>query len=242
MEEKAKNRNAFQTDPEPLKFRHENKYYMNLPDYYGLVSRLRCLLKPDEFSDENGRYYIRSLYFDNEEDQMLAEKQNGVGRREKFRFRFYNTDCEEVKLEKKTKINGLCNKQSMMLSKKECERILNGELEWMVTRRDRLLVELYAKMRFQKLRPKTVSSYIREAYVYGPGNVRITIDSQMRTGIHSKEFFAPDLQDVEFYGTEMLLLEVKYDEYLPEAVRMLLSTGTLQRISFSKYERSRIFG
>lgn len=228
--------------PEPLKFRHEYKYYINLPDYYGLVSRLRCLMKPDQFADQNGRYYIRSLYFDNEEDRKLMEKQEGAARREKFRFRFYNQSFEQVKLEKKTKINGLCNKQSVVLTKEACEKILKGETEWMLRSKERLLAELYAKMTVQRLWPKTVSSYWREALVYEPGNVRITIDSQMRTGIHTRDFFSPVIQDVEFYGTQMLLLEVKYDEFFPEAVRMLLQTGSLQRTSFSKYEGSRIYG
>jgi hypothetical protein len=44
-------------------------------------------------------------------------------------------------------------------------------------------------MKWDLLKPKTIVDYTREAYVYPVGNVRITFDKSIRTGIYSKNLF-----------------------------------------------------
>ena len=71
-------------------YRHELKYRISLADYYAIRQRLRPVMKPDEHTRADGRYVIRSIYFDNVHDKALREKINGVQKREKFRIRYYN--------------------------------------------------------------------------------------------------------------------------------------------------------
>lgn len=80
--------------------RHEWKHEINLSDMLTLRQRLRVIAQPDEHTLD-GKYDIRSLYFDNIEDKALREKLDGINIREKFRIRYYNGDTSYIHLEKK---------------------------------------------------------------------------------------------------------------------------------------------
>ncbi|WNY22832.1 hypothetical protein MmiHf6_01170 [Methanimicrococcus hongohii] len=227
---------------ETLQFRHELKYYINLADYLTIKSRLSAFAETDRHVNENGTYKIRSLYFETPNDRVLREKVDGVNNREKFRIRMYNDDASYVRLEKKTKINGFCNKIDAPVTQEECERLIAGDTSWMKESEHALLVELYAKMKFELLRPKTVVDYIREPFIYKPGNVRVTLDSQITTGVHAKDMFNPELPTVRTHGSNIIIMEVKYDEFLPEIIRNSVRVQNRKNTAFSKYAVARMFG
>lgn len=224
-----------------LQFRHEWKHILNYADYQILRRRLRAVMKPDQHTDENGEYQIRSLYFDNLEDKALREKLDGVNIREKFRIRYYNNDLSFLQLEKKSKIGGLCNKQSARITKEQAEAILQGDLAWMPDQGQPLLTEFYSKTKSQQLRPKTVVDYIREPFVYGPGNVRVTIDYDIRTGLANTAFLNEQLPTV-IAGEPVFILEVKYDDFLPSIIRDMIQMEDRRVTAFSKYAACRIYG
>jgi hypothetical protein len=103
------------------------------------------------------------------------------------------------------------------------------------------VVELYTKMKSGQLRPKTIVDYQREAYVYRSGNVRVTLDKNIRTGLFSTDLFNPDLPTV-LSGKETFLLEVKYDSFLPEVIASIIQLDGRRQTAFSKYAASRIYG
>ncbi len=226
----------------PQKFRHEIKHYINTSDYLTLKSRLKHIAYPDRFAGEDGAYTIRSLYFDNLDNKALIEKINGVNRREKFRIRYYNHDPSYIRLEKKSKFNTLCSKTSARVSQKECERLIKQDISWLIKSEHVLLQELYAKMRYQLLRPKTIVEYTREAYCYKAGNVRITIDSKLQSGLFSRDFFNPDLPTMSMTSGNQIILEVKYDEFLPELIQDIIQTNFRRNTSISKYAACRVYG
>ena len=110
-----------------MKYRHEWKHEINYADMITLRTRLSAVMKRDKHSI-NGAYKIRSLYFDNISDKSLREKIDGVNIREKFRIRYYNGDTSFIILEKKSKINGLCAKESCQITKEEAQKIVDGDL------------------------------------------------------------------------------------------------------------------
>ena len=222
--------------------RHELKFFINLSDYYALKNRIKHIASLDKNANSNGIYNIRSLYFDNFNDKALMEKINGYSKREKFRIRFYNDNFSFIRLEKKSKINGLCTKFSAPLTKKECEKILNNDIEWMLNSDKSLIQELYFKMKSQMLKPKTVVDYTREAYIYKPGNVRITIDSNVKSGIYSKDMFNTNLPTMKIPNNDTIILEVKFDEFLPDIIKDIIQTNTRKSTSISKYANCRMFG
>ena len=219
------------------------KYAISYTDYLVLRNRLRLAMAKDPHTGEEGRYQIRSIYFDNSEDKALREKVNGIAKREKFRIRYYNDDFSFIILEKKMKINSLCLKYSTVITEEECRRILNGDLDFMKLHPEELVREFYAKICYQQLRPRVLVSYIREAYVYPAGNVRITFDSNIRTSLFSQEFLTRQVSDISATDRPQdMVMEVKYDAFLPKIIQDLIQTPGVRQQAFSKYGACRRFG
>ncbi len=223
-----------------MKYRHEWKHEIGYGDMLVLRQRLSAVMKRDAHTID-GKYLIRSLYFDNASDKALREKIDGVNVREKFRIRYYNNDTSLIHLEKKSKVNGLCLKDSAMLTKEQAEAISKGDYAWMVNSGVPLIQELYSKMMSQGLRPKTIVDYLREPFVFAPGNVRVTIDYNIRTGMNCTDFLNPDCVTI-LAGDSPIILEVKWDEYLPDIIRDAVQLPNCRSCAFSKYAVCRIYG
>ncbi|MCI8417064.1 MAG: polyphosphate polymerase domain-containing protein [Lachnospiraceae bacterium] len=225
------------------RFRHELKYQISPVDYYAIRQRLGSVMKLDEHVRADGRYVIRSIYFDNVNDKVLREKINGVQKREKFRIRYYNDDVSYITLEKKIKWNNLCRKIDAKLTKEECRAILAGDTGGMIYHPSGLVRELYCKMKSQQLRPKVLVSYVREPYVYEAGNVRVTFDSNIRSTLFHREFLEETVTDIGVAENPgEMIMEVKFDAFLPEVIQALLQTEGIRQQAYSKYGACRRFG
>jgi len=223
-----------------MKYRHEWKHEINYCDLLVLRSRLNSVLKKDAHAI-NGKYEIRSIYFDTPTDKALREKLDGVNQREKFRIRYYNNDTSFITLEKKSKINGLCAKESCLITKEEAKQMINGDFDWLKDSNRPLCMELFSKMQSQGLRPKTIVDYTREPFVYTAGNVRVTIDYNIRTGDFRTDFLN-DKTITMPAGESPIILEVKWDEYLPDIIKDVVSIKGRHASAFSKYSQCRIYG
>ena len=222
-------------------YRNEVKHIITPADKAALMARLRVVAKPDPHAGPSGQYAIRSLYFDTPTDKALREKLSGVSHREKFRIRYYNGDISHIRLEKKEKLGGLGRKLTETLTAEEAQRIVDGDTLWMAASGRPLLIELYSKMKSQCLRPKVIVDYIRTPFVYAPGNVRITIDERIRTGLSSTDFLNPDCLTIPAPHSP-IILEVKWDEFLPTPIRHAIQLGNRQATAFSKYAACRVYG
>ena len=222
-----------------MQYRHEWKHQLAYIDLLCIRERLRAVAEPDPHAAD-GKYHIRSLYFDNLNDKALWEKLDGVNMREKFRIRYYNGDTSVIHLEKKSKLNGLGTKFSAELSREEAQKIVDGELGWMMDSGRPLVQEFYSKMIYQGIRPKTIVDYTREPYIYRPGNVRITFDYDIRTGLGCTDFLNPDCPTIPA-GDPVILLEVKWDNYLPSIIKDCVQTPGRRAEAFSKYAQCRLY-
>jgi hypothetical protein len=224
-------------------FRHELKYPVSISDYMALRSRLKLIMKPDPHTGPDGKYRIRSIYFDNSSDKALKEKIAGVAKREKFRIRYYNDDLSFITLEKKMKIDDLCLKYDATITVEECRKLLDGDTAWMIDHPEGPVRELYAKMNYQMLRPRVLVSYVREPYIYPPGNVRVTFDSEIRTSLYNRDFITGNISDISATDSpEDMLMEVKYDAFLPEIIQDIIQGKGTRQGAFSKYGACRRFG
>ena len=223
-----------------IRYRHEWKHFINYADLLSIRARMRAVAEPDPHA-ENGLYTIRSLYFDNLNDKALREKIDGVNMREKFRIRYYNGDTSFINLEKKSKRNGLGTKYQALLTAEEAQRIADGDTDWMRMSGRPLLEELYCKMKYQNLRPRTIVDYTREPYIYRPGNVRVTFDYDIRSGLSCTDFLNPDCVTIPVTD-RAIILEVKWDDFLPSVIRDAVQTPGRRVTSFSKYAQCRIYG
>ena len=223
-----------------MTYRHEWKHIISLSDMIVLQGRLPAIMQPDIHASD-GKYEIRSLYFDNLSDKALREKLDGVNRREKFRIRYYNGDTSLIHLEKKSKFSGLGTKVNAELTKEEAQAIADGDCSWMRASRNPLVTELYSKMLSQQLRPKTIVDYTREPYTFPAGNVRVTIDYNIRTGLRCTDFLNPECPTIPA-GDAPIILEIKWDAYLPDIVRDAIQLGGRNACAFSKYAACRAYG
>ena len=217
-----------------IKFRHELKYRLGKADDYVLNQRLCKLFLHDKNSGKNGCYRVNSLYFDTPYDTALRQKIDGVNCREKFRIRYYNNDLSFIRLEKKFKQNNLCKKYSAKLNVEQVENILKGKIVFLIYSEEPFLNELYSKMKGQMLSPKVIVSYDREAFVYQPGNTRITIDRNLHTGLNSLDFLNLNICQADV-SEQISILEIKYDEFLPEIVELAVQNLNSRITALSKY-------
>ena len=223
-----------------IRYRHEWKHEINYMDLLTIRQRLRLIAESDSHA-VGGRYEIRSLYFDNLSDKALREKVDGVNMREKFRIRYYNGDTSLIKLEKKSKRSGLGTKYSAPLTAEEAQKIVDGDLDWMMDSDRPLVQELYCKMKYQGMAPRTIVDYTREPFIYRPGNVRVTFDYNIRTGLSCTDFLNPDCLTIPA-GDAGIILEVKWDAFLPDIIRDIIQTPGCRETAFSKYAQCRIYG
>ena len=223
-----------------MEYRHEIKHYITQADAVAIRKNLSVVASVDPHAREDGCYRIRSLYFDDLRDTALWEKLDGVNERRKFRIRYYNDDLSLIMLECKMKRDNVGCKLQERLTEEELRRILDGDTVWMVTSGRPLLAVLYVEMKTRGLRPKCVVEYMRTPFVYGPGNVRVTIDWNIRTGPPG-QFMDPRGLTLPVEGDPMLL-EVKWDNYLPGVIRRATALKSRGSAAFSKYAACRIYG
>ena len=218
------------TTTEP-RLRHEEKHQVNLREALVLSRRLEKLFPRDSHAGPEGFYQVVSLYYDDPYDTALRQKLDGVNRREKFRLRYYGEEPAFFKLEKKYKVKGLCGKGSCRLSREEGERLLRRDFAFLLEKEEPLAREFYAKLR-RGLAPKTVVRYTREAFLYAPGNVRVTLDGDIRAGAPER-FLIPQKLLPALGG--LAVVEVKYDAFLPEIVKLAVQVPNRQGTACSKY-------
>lgn len=218
--------------------RKEEKYVINISDYLYLRSILRQIAKPDKNAVANNKYSVRSLYFDSLDDDAFFDKVNGVNNREKFRIRLYNRNTRLIKLEKKSKTSTITTKDSANISEYQTRQIIDGNTSWMISKDAALFKEFYVKHKTIPLVPKNVVEYTREAFVFDNFNIRITFDSDIRGTILSVGIFDFDVPMIML--TDKIMLEVKYDTFIPEHIKAILNQINKKITSYSKYANGRM--
>ena len=216
------------------KLRHELKYYIHPYEYVTLRQRLAAMLQLDGNSDDKDGYGISSLYFDSPKDHSLYDKVNGVFGRQKFRIRIYNGGDKTIKLERKSKYGDYVCKEAVQLNRDEYDRILNRDISFLLEHNHPLIKDFYRALQ-GGYQPAVIVDYVREAYVYELGDVRITFDKMLSAGINTHDLFDPHLALTEALDSTKTILEIKYNDFLPEAIRLLVRPDMHNRSSISKY-------
>ena len=216
-------------------FRHEFKYYINFFEYQVIRNRLRRILNNDLYSNANGNYHIRSLYFDDLHNSALYEKQAGILARRKFRIRIYNLSEEVIKLEKKSRIGQFINKESIQISKKDYKKIIDKDFSFLKESTSKLLNEFYFHLTASKIRPDVIVDYVREAYTSKISKIRITIDKNLSTGLLSTDLFDKELPTIDVIEKPLYVLEVKYNNFLPNFIKDAIQLSSSQRYAISKF-------
>lgn len=222
-----------------IEYRVENKYLVSELELAVLSQRLTGLMQQDIHQDGDC-YEVRSVYFDDAWDSCMDENEAGVDFRKKYRIRTYDPVSAPLHLEIKEKQKGLTQKAVCRLSREEFDSLMagGGDLDF---GGKKPLNQMLLQMRCRGLTPKIIVAYERTAFVHPTGNVRITLDREIMASRECESFFDGHISGlIPVLPTGMQVLEVKYDEFLPDVIARQLEIGKLRQTAFSKYYLGRL--
>lgn len=215
-------------------YRHELKYLVSQAQIPLLCERIKPFMRLDPHVSEKSLYNIRSLYFDDYYNTCFYENENGTDPREKYRIRIYNYSSERISLECKRKERGKTLKKICDLTKSQTDCIVQGgEME--IENKPPLLRKMLLQMRTMMLHPVTIVEYERIPYICRYGNVRVTFDMNVSSSAMCNAFFQSDIPKRPVMPPGWQLMEVKFDEYLPDYIYRALNLEVLQQTPYSKY-------
>jgi SPX domain protein involved in polyphosphate accumulation len=233
--------------------RYEYKYFAP----YELLGRLRSMIKPfmelDSYAQEHGgEYTVRSIYFDTSDMECYAQKIAGVKRRNKVRLRGYNGGNaeSEVFFEIKEKVDEPLFKRRSSLSYEEAQEVLLGKsLDEVVfasgkslkaseeagEEARRFLYHLHAR----RMRPVLTVIYEREPYQAiffdKENDLRITLDKNLRAVAWPSLDALFEERHPYPVESQRFIMEIKFNRYLPNWVKAVITSLGLTRTSASKY-------
>lgn len=220
-------------------YRVEDKYFCNENEMFFLESRLRTVMRSDEYA-HGLPYRITSLYFDDYFNSSLADSEDGVNHRKKFRIRIYNGSTKTIKLEVKYKAFNRVLKKAQSITLDDANALILGKcIEDNNVSMDNPVTLFNMAIMQNYLRPKVVVDYMRSAYVFPAGNVRITFDKNIRASDKVLHFLDGKCDYVPAGNCENKILEIKYDEFLPGFIGQLMENGNMIQTSYSKYKLCR---
>lgn len=215
--------------------RNEYKYIINAKSAELIRRRLGALIDSDRHAAANGEYFIRSIYFDDGSLSAYHDKLAGVSIRNKFRIRFYNMELDRLCYEAKRKRDHFVTKDGVIISRKTAEAMLIGARLSESERRTPLLAEFDALSSSSRMRPSVIVDYMRTAFSYPVGDVRITLDRDLRAETFRMDNAFALRSSVPVSGYGEVVLEVKYGTYLPPLIAQSLSDVPKILCANSKY-------
>ena len=212
--------------------RRELKYQISCGAALALEHTLPRILRRDPHTGPEGRYRVRSLYFDDWDRSAFSDKLAGVERRTKYRLRYYGDAPEYLVFEVKEKLGDLCRKRSEPVSLAQAEAMESGgdfEAE------TPLLLEFRLLRRIRQLRPVVIVEYDRVPFVCSASRTRVTLDQDVRAVSPSAGFLSGKGAALPVLDPGTQVLEVKYDDFLPAPAALALRDTPKQRTAVSKY-------
>lgn len=217
------------------RFRHELKYLCSDAELAMLRVRLTGLMRPDPHAGPDGCYLIRSVYMDTLYDSCRQANEDGVDPREKWRIRSYNRSADRISLECKRRESGMILKKSCLLTPDQFRDLMEGRPLPVSDRNPALLNRFLIERRTRFLTPRVIVSYQRRPFICPQGNVRVTFDRNIAASASFDRFFEHSLPQRPILQAGMQLLEVKYDDYLPDHIYHAVQMTSMRQETFSKY-------
>lgn len=219
--------------------RHELKYHVTYQEALLLQSRISKVMEVDPYS-ENGGYRVSSLYFDSCLNTSFYEKVEGFENRTKYRIRQYDVQSNHVKFEIKAKRNDIIEKRTASIKRKDLTSLMQGEYDCLLAYNNDVLSTIYRRFKRDYFRPVVIVQYYRQAYLMDFNHIRVTFDSHLKKGSdvldfdHREPFMTPVLEK------NHVVLEIKYNHFLPKWLAELFEIARYTRCASSKYCLSRM--
>jgi hypothetical protein len=218
------------------KYRHELKFIISKQAALMLKSRLSMVMDIDRNNRwEDKTYLIRSLYFDDVSSSAFYDKMDGVWLRKKYRIRYYNHDPSYIVLEAKHKHDQMTYKQQQVINQRIAQDLSEGHTQRIEAKEGTLLAQFLQDIETHHLIPSVMVDYFRLAYVFEPLDVRVTFDEYIKSGLYTSDLFSRDFPGVPILMDNEVVLEVKFNEIMPDFIRIVLETVPKCRMAISKF-------
>ncbi len=221
--------------------RHELKYYINQIDYQSAKSVLSQLMKQDSHQTNSSGYFIRSLYLDDLYDNSVEEKLAGIEKRDKYRLRIYDCKQNWVKLERKRKNGNFVNKTTTIITKREALHIINGQYKELAKNyHNPDTYSIYYDFCQKYFHPVCIVDYYRDVFMLDYNDIRITFDKQLRCNNENYDLFNPHLFTEPLMRPEIIVMEIKFNHFLPAWFKNIIHLESVTASAVSKYCQSRM--
>lgn len=216
-------------------YRHEYKYLISRSSAQLLKLRLPHIMQRDPHAGEQGQYTIRSLYFDDPNCTAFRDKADGVDDRTKYRIRCYNYVDATFRLERKEKKGHLTRKAGQIITSRDAMALQRREIRGCPDHPDGLTEELQLLCSTGGLRPMVLVDYDRTPFVCANGNTRITLDENLRTKPYCTDIYASMHAMIPVLEPDEVILEVKFDDFLPGHLSAVLADIPKVPMALSKF-------
>ena len=210
--------------------RFEKKFLITLAQKEKIKDKFINIFKP-EF--QHG-YSCYSLYFDDLNFSTLKQKQEGLTDRHKIRLRTYfhdmNDKINQWYLEIKSKNNNIVKKKKISFENKEVvQNLLKKNYSF------------FSKNFFETSKtyyqPAYITFYHRDAFISDIlPHCRITFDTNIRCFKYRHDLFGKtNINQNYIINPNIILLELKYTNFLPKFISEYFIHLNLEQVTFSKY-------
>ena len=215
-------------------FRHEYKFLISRASAELLKRRLPGIMQRDPYAGPTGQYTIRSLYFDDPRYSAYEDKMSGVRDREKFRIRYYNYDTSAIRLEKNEKHGDLTRKTGAAITLADAQHLQQCKAGLCPDTDGALLQQLRGRIACG-LKPAVLVDYDRTPFVCNVGQTRITLDENIRTRPYNPVLLASGSAMIPVLEEDQVVLEVKFNDFLPGYLADALEDIPKVNLAISKY-------
>ena len=216
-------------------YRHEYKFLISQNAAQLLKLRLPHIMRRDPHAGPSGQYTIRSLYFDDPNCTAFRDKVDGVDNRTKYRIRCYNYTTDTIRLERKEKKGHLTRKTGQVITARDALALQHRDFSGCPDHPEGLTKELRLLCSSSGLRPMVLVDYDRTPFVCISGNTRITLDENLRTRPYCSDLLASTHGMIPVLEDNEVILEVKFDDFLPGYLTDALSDIPKIPMAISKF-------
>jgi len=218
--------------------RFELKYLVPQRRVGEIVRSLEPFVMPDANWEDEGGYPIHSIYWDSDEWTLFWEKIEGLKDRRKLRVRRY-AGADYAFVEIKHRTDRTLQKRRARLPLDTVFRTFRGEpdeLDAPIDIEDPVVGEAMGLRFRHRLRPRMAVSYRRKAYFgrYDP-DLRITFDSRVQYHHRNVDIAAPFETGPYILDPRIAILEIKFNDRVPDWLVRLVEGHGLQTTRLSKY-------
>ncbi len=225
--------------------RYEFKYLLNRFRLSRFEAEIRHFMTYDGHihPELDNKYFVRSLYFDNDQASNYYEKIDGLRTRRKFRIRTYDIRPNEgllFFLEEKGRHNERTYKTRIQIAEEHVGIFLDPNRHDVLLNHYpgvALIERFVADCMRRALKPKVLVDYKRRPYTSEYDmNFRVTLDSDLRAAATNR-IFPSETASWRESDAGYTIVEIKFFRRIPAWFHRTLQTHNLRRLSISKFCR-----